>query len=133
MGTTRRPVGVSLELTAKLFRGLADQSRLAMLVALIDGERTVSQLVEATGLSQPNASNHLACLRDCGLVVSRQDGRYKHYAIADVRTVALLRNAEGILQSVADRVDACSRYEGPATKMSEYPSPFEPLSLGRLR
>jgi len=102
----------ALELTAKLFRGFADPSRLALLEALRGGEMSVTQLVEATGLSQPNTSVHLACLRDCGLVLSRQEGRFVHYAIADERTERLLRGAEEILQAVADRVYACTRYGG---------------------
>ncbi|MCC7368771.1 MAG: helix-turn-helix transcriptional regulator [Chloroflexi bacterium] len=98
-------------LKAKLFRGLADPSRLAILEILRAGERTVSDVVEATGLSQPNVSSHLACLRDCGLVLSRQDGRFVYYRLADARVEDLLRQAEGILVSVADRVYACTRYE----------------------
>ena len=62
-------------LAAKLFRGFADPSRLAILQALRDGPRSVGQLVATTGLSQPNVSNHLACLRDCGLVASERVGR----------------------------------------------------------
>jgi ArsR family transcriptional regulator, cadmium/lead-responsive transcriptional repressor len=100
-----------LGLKAKLFRGLADPSRLAILEILRAGERTVSDVVEATGLSQPNASSHLACLRDCGLVLSRQDGRFVYYRLADGRVEDLLRQAEGILAGVADRVYACTRYE----------------------
>jgi DNA-binding transcriptional ArsR family regulator len=57
-----------LAVQARLFRGLAESSRLALLQALRDGERTVGELVALTGLSQSNASGHLACLRDCGLV-----------------------------------------------------------------
>jgi ArsR family transcriptional regulator, cadmium/lead-responsive transcriptional repressor len=102
---------LSLELKAKLFRGLADPSRLAILEALRAGERTVSDVVAATGLSQPNASNHLACLRDCGLVASRQDGRRVYYRLADDRVEDALRAAEGILSGVAERVYACTRYE----------------------
>ena len=102
---------LSLALKAKLFRGLADPSRLAILEALRAGERTVSDVVAATGLSQPNASNHLACLRDCGLVASRQDGRRVYYRLADDRVDDALRAAEGILAGVAERVYACTRYE----------------------
>ncbi len=58
----------SVDLQAKLFRGFADPSRLSVLVALREGPLTVGEIVEATGLSQSNASNHLGCLRDCGLV-----------------------------------------------------------------
>lgn len=101
---------LSLTLKAKLFRGLADASRLAILQALCAGEKSVSELVAETGLSQPNVSGHLSCLRDCGLVTSRQDGRFVYYALADPRAEALLRDAEGILAGVAERVYACTRY-----------------------
>lgn len=102
---------LSLTLKAKLFRGLADPSRLAILEALRGGERTVSDVVVATGLSQPNASGHLACLKDCGLVSSRQEGRFVYYALGDLRIEEVLRSAEGILADVAERVYACTRYE----------------------
>ena len=103
---------LSLSLKAKLFRGLADPSRLAILEALRSGERTVSEVVEATGLSQPNASGHLSCLKECGLVTSRQEGRFVYYRLANERVVELLRQAEGILAGVAEQVYACTRYEG---------------------
>lgn len=69
----------TVELQAKLFRGLADASRLAILEALRGGPLTVSQIMERTGLSQSNASNHLACLRDCALVSPVQEERYVRY------------------------------------------------------
>lgn len=101
---------LALELKAKLFRGLADPSRLAILEALRGGERTVTELVEATALSQPNASGHLACLRGCGLVTSRQEGRYSYYSLADPRVEAVLGAAEGILADAAAGIYACTRY-----------------------
>ena len=102
---------LSSTLRAKLFRGLADPSRVAILDALREGERTVTELVAVTGLSQPNASSHLACLRECGLVTSRQEGRFVFYALADARIAQLLRDAEAILADIAARVYACTRYE----------------------
>ena len=80
----------SIELQAKLFRGFADPSRLSILEALRDGERTVSDLVQTTGLTQPNVSNHLSCLRDCGLVTVRQQGRFAYYSLSDERVAQLL-------------------------------------------
>lgn len=102
---------LSLTLKAKFFRGLADTSRLALLEALRSGEKSVSELVADTGLSQANASRHLACLKECGLVASRQEGRFVYYALADPRVEDVLRDAEGILADVAARVYACTRYE----------------------
>ena len=102
---------LSLTLKAKLFRGLADPSRLAILEALRSGERTVSELVEETSLSQPNASGHLACLKDCGLVTTRQEGRYSYYSLVDSRAEELLRAAESILSDAAAGAYARTRYE----------------------
>lgn len=105
---------LELTLKAKLFRGLADPSRLAILEALCGGELTVSELVITIGLSQPNASSHLACLRDCGLVTSRQEGRFVWYRLAGPDVDTLLRHAEAILARVGAQVYACTRYNEPA-------------------
>lgn len=98
-------------LKAKLFRGLADPSRLAIVEALRSGAKTVSEIVVATALSQPNVSAHLACLKDCGLVASRQEGKYVYYALGDLRLEALFQAAEGILSGTAKRISCCSNYE----------------------
>jgi ArsR family transcriptional regulator, cadmium/lead-responsive transcriptional repressor len=102
----------SLALKAKLFRGFADPSRLAILEALRAGPLAVSQIVDATGLSQSNASNHLACLLDCELVRREQQGRFNVYSLADRRVEALLRSADRILTDVARGVYVCPRYGG---------------------
>ena len=102
----------SLALKAKLFRGFADPSRLALLEALRAGARSVSELVERTGLTQPNVSNHLACLLGCGLVEREARGRFAFYRLADARVEALLAGADAILGVVAEGVSACSRYDG---------------------
>lgn len=99
-----------LRLKAKLFRGFSDPSRLAILEALRDGPCTVTEIVETTGLSQPNVSNHLSCLRDCGLVIGEQHGRHVHYQIADTRVNTLLQYGEEILAESARGVYECTRY-----------------------
>lgn len=101
----------AIELQAKLFRGFSDSSRLVILRALLDGPRTVGEIVERTGLSQPNTSNHLACLRDCGLVTTEQEGRFVSYALSDKRIAHLLRLADEILAEVAKGVYECVYYE----------------------
>ncbi len=100
--------GTSLK--AKLFRGFADSSRLALLDLLRTGPRTVGALVEATGLMQSNVSNHLSCLRDCGLVTSTQQGRFVLYQLSDERVKMLLSLADEVLRDVARGVDACTNY-----------------------
>lgn len=100
-------------LTAKLFRGFADPSRLSIVEVLRAGPFSVGEIVEATGLSQSNASNHLRCLTDCGLVVSERDGRYVRYQLSDPRVAELIRLAEELLADVAHGVYACTRYKAP--------------------
>jgi DNA-binding transcriptional ArsR family regulator len=101
------------ELTAKLFRGFADTSRLAILQSLRDGAITVGEIVAETGLTQSNVSNHLACLRDCGLVTTEQDGRFVYYTLSDKRVERFLNLADELLSHVARGVYECVHYEKP--------------------
>ncbi len=101
----------AVELQAKLFRGFSDASRLSILEALRDAPLTVSEIVQATGLTQSNVSNHLSCLRDCGLVTAEQQGRFVRYALSDKRVEQLLRLADGLLADVAKGVYECTRYD----------------------
>ena len=103
----------AISLKAKLFRGFADSSRLTILDALRSSPLTVGDIVAVTGLSQPNVSNHLACLRDCGLVSGEQQGRYVHYQLSDPRVAALLETADALLADVASRIYTCTRYNAP--------------------
>ena len=109
-GATSGPKSEALHLRAKLFRGLGDPSRLAILAALDPAPLTVGEIVAATGLTQPNASNHLRCLSECGLVLREAKGRHAHYRLADPRVPALLRDADALLAAVAIGVPDCSHY-----------------------
>lgn len=99
-----------IELQAKLFRGFGDPSRLAILESLRSGPLTVSEIVKATGLSQSNVSNHLGCLRDCGLVIAEQHWRHVIYHLSDDRVGDLLLLAASLLSDVARGVYECTRY-----------------------
>ena len=98
------------ELKAKLFRGFSDPSRLAIIEALRGGPMPVGEIAKLTRLSQSNTSNHLSCLKDCGLVRSEQRGRYVHYQLSDDRIAYILGLAEEVLDEVARGVYACTRY-----------------------
>ena len=98
---------------AKLFRGLADVSRLSIVEVLRDGPKNVTQIVKATGLTQPNASMHLSCLWACGLVDREVRGRFTFYRIQSEKFTRILRAAEEVLQEVFDRIEECRRYEDP--------------------
>lgn len=73
----------AMELVAERFRALAEPARLQILQALRDGERSVSGLVEATGLSQANASKHLQLLFGLGFLDRRREGQFTYYRLAD--------------------------------------------------
>ena len=75
---------------AALFHGLADRTRLAIVRQLADGERRVVDLTADLGLAQGTVSGHLACLRDCGLVVGRPEGRQMFYSLAHPELMDLL-------------------------------------------
>jgi len=72
-----------LTLVADRLRALAEPRRLQILNELRNGERTVTELVEATGLGQANVSKHLQLLLAAGFVGRRKDGLYTRYGIAD--------------------------------------------------
>ena len=97
------------DLEAKYFRALGDPTRLRILRLLaVHGERSVSEIVIATGESQPKISNHLACLRWCGFVATRREHRSVRYSIADQRVVTLLELAHDLLTDNADHVACCA-------------------------
>ena len=105
-----RPSREATDLKAKLFRGFSDSSRLAILETLRDGRLTVTEIVSRTGFSQSNVSNHLGCLRDCGLVTSQQQGRFVRYQLSDTRVSELLHLVDVLLADVARGVYECTRY-----------------------
>ena len=105
------PVTADATLAAKLFRGLADPTRLQILLALQDGERRVVDLVHDLHTSQANVSGHLACLKDCGLVTDRAAGRANYYRLAQPELATLLRSTETLLAAIGHDVDLCANYD----------------------
>ena len=69
------------EREARLCQALADPKRLAIIHLLRDGERSVSELVAALGVRQPNVSQHLMILRELGVVSARRAGNVMHYRL----------------------------------------------------
>lgn len=90
----------ALEIIAQRFRALGDPTRLALLQALFDGERTVQELRALTRTSQANTSKHLALLLEQGLVARRREGLFTRYRIADATLQQICRV---VCSSLADR------------------------------
>jgi len=105
-----------LDLKAKMFRGFADPSRLAILDLLRAGPRCVYEIADSASLSQPNTSAHLACLEECGLVHKERRGKFIYYRMAHREATTLLNQAEAILAKVEDHIFRCTRYEGNSRK-----------------
>ncbi len=100
---------MDLQVAARLFQGLSDPTRLSILVALLDGERRVTDLVAAVGSSQSNVSNHLACLRECGLVIDRPAARRQvFYSIARPELRDVLVASERLLAEAGHDVRLCT-------------------------
>jgi ArsR family transcriptional regulator len=93
----------ALEMVAARFRVLSEASRLRLLGALHGGERNVSELTAATGLTQANVSRHLGVLAEAGLVSRRKEGLNVIYAIADPTIFELCEHVCGSLQRRLER------------------------------
>src|SRR5574337_1549609 len=93
-----------LELSAKFFRGLGDPTRLKILEILLEGEKSVSDLVRRLGIQQGRVSNHLACLKWCGYVTAGSKGRYTFYRIADQRVKRILQLSREMVAKNAEHL-----------------------------
>ena len=93
------------DLVAKYFKVLSDATRVRVLQLLDEhGELSVGELVQRLGESQPNVSNHLACLRGCGIVVAEPEGRQTRYEIADPHLTAALNALVDVTFAVDEAV-----------------------------
>ena len=110
---------------AVLFHSLSDRSRLAIIRQLAGGERRVVDLTTALGLAQGTVSGHLACLRDCGLVVGRPEGRQVFYSLSHPELFHLLSAAEQLLALTGDMVELCPNYGVTADHDSPIPTTGE--------
>ncbi|HXM54703.1 MAG TPA: metalloregulator ArsR/SmtB family transcription factor [Candidatus Dormibacteraeota bacterium] len=97
-----------------LFRSLADPTRLAIVRRLAGGEARVVDLTHELELPQSTVSTHVACLRDCGLVDGRVEGRQVFYSLARPELLDLLTSAEALLAATGEQVALCPRYGEPA-------------------
>ena len=95
---------------AALFRSLGDPARLAIVRRLAGGPARVTDLTGELGLAQSTVSKHLACLRDCGLVTVRPEGRASVYSLAQPALLEVLAAAEQVLAATGNAVALCPAY-----------------------
>ena len=92
---------------AALFRSLGDETRLRIVARLAAGQARVVDLAGELGLAQSTVSKHLACLRGCGLVDYRTEGRQSFYALTRPELMDLLAAAEGALAATGATAAPC--------------------------
>jgi len=120
---------------ARLGRALADSTRRRLLLALVDGPGYPAELARALGLSRSNVSNHLSCLRGCGLVVARYEGRQVRYQLADPHLRRALVELLEVVLAVAPSPECetqCSAAVGDAATATPDPIVLsEAVEVGR--
>jgi DNA-binding transcriptional ArsR family regulator len=91
-----------LDVMNRLGRALADPTRSRILLRLLEGPGYPARLAEELELTRTNVSNHLACLRGCGIVVASPEGRSTRYDIADPHLTRALEALVDVVLAVDD-------------------------------
>ncbi|MDQ8738396.1 metalloregulator ArsR/SmtB family transcription factor [Paenibacillus sp. LHD-38] len=97
------------DVKAKFMRGFSDKTRLQILELIKDEEKTVSQIVDQIKGNQSNISQHLACLKGCGIIVSRQEGKFIYYSLRNDQIGHLLNVMNDVFNQVENEVAACEK------------------------
>lgn len=97
------------DVKAKFIRGFADKTRLQILESISVQEKTVSEIVDELQGNQSNISQHLTCLKGCGIIESRQEGKYVYYSLRNEQIAGLLSLMDIVFQQVEEEVAACEK------------------------
>jgi DNA-binding transcriptional ArsR family regulator len=103
---------VHADVLARFGHALSDPTRSRVLLLLRDGASYPADLADALGVSRTKMSNHLACLRGCGLVVAVPEGRRTRYELAEPRIAHALGDLLGVVLAVDPQVCADAETEG---------------------
>ncbi|GAB3993382.1 metalloregulator ArsR/SmtB family transcription factor [Nocardioides marmoraquaticus] len=107
---------------SRLGRAMVDPTRCRILLHLLDGPAFPGDIAEALDLTRPNVSNHLGCLRGCGLVVAEPQGRQVRYEISDPHLTRALEDLMSVVLAVRDGspcADAACKVPGCCTEVRE--------------
>ncbi|ARO21449.1 transcriptional regulator (plasmid) [Bacillus tropicus] len=108
-----------LDVKAKFMRGFADKTRLQILKCMMDGEKTVSEIVEIIQGNQSNISQHLNCLKGCGIILGRQKGKYVYYSLRNTQIEQLLTMFDIVFHKVQNKVAACDKNDACLSQKGE--------------
>lgn len=84
-------------------KSIASESRLNIILLFLDGqERTVNQISELIGLGQPATSEHLAVLKQAGVLVARKEGKEMYYCPDREKVLSMLKTLDSLLRSCCE-------------------------------
>jgi DNA-binding transcriptional ArsR family regulator len=101
-----------IDMKVKLIHGFSNKTRLQILECIKDQEKTVSQIVEKINGNQSNISQHLACLKGCGIIIGRNEGKYCYYSLRNQNIRDLLAMIDVVLEDVQNDVACCDHHIG---------------------
>ena len=99
-----------IDMKVKLIHGFSNKTRIQILESIKDQEKTVSQIVEEINGNQSNISQHLACLKGCGIIIGRNEGKYCYYSLRNQHIRDLLTMFDVVLEDVQNDVACCERH-----------------------
>lgn len=107
------PIGSTLKpdtamVMSRFFKGLSDPTRFRILMLLLEKERNVSELVELLETPQGRVSSHLGCLKWCGYVSARREGRWVYYRVTDERIKQMISLAGGVVNDNYSNLISCT-------------------------
>ncbi|QDP39357.1 ArsR/SmtB family transcription factor [Radiobacillus deserti] len=100
----------NLDTKVKFLHGFANKTRIQILDCIKQQEKTVSQIVEELSGNQSNISQHLSCLKECGLIKGRQEGKYTYYSLRNQQVLDLLSMFDTILEDIGENIANCEHH-----------------------
>ncbi|NQD65411.1 helix-turn-helix transcriptional regulator [Bacillus haikouensis] len=94
----------------KFLQGFANKMRIQILDCIKEEEKTVSEIIKDLDGSQSSISQHISCLKGCGLIVGRQEGKYIYYSLSNQKVRDLLTMFDEVLEEVQNDVACCRNH-----------------------
>ena len=101
---------IDINMKVKLIHGFSNKTRIQILESIKNQEKTVSQIIEEVNGNQSNISQHLACLKGCGIIVGRNEGKYCYYSLRNQHIRDLLMMFDVVLEDVENDVACCENH-----------------------
>lgn len=101
---------IDFDMKVKLIHGFSNKTRIQILECIKNKEKTVTEIVAEINGNQSNISQHLACLKGCGIIVGRSEGKYIYYSLRNQQIRDLLTMFDVVLEDVENDMACCNRH-----------------------